>query len=160
MKTSKEFDYSLWKDSEGNCLVRVKSTGEVTQVEHEVFKLLNAEAVRWYRSNNQNTTENKNENSSKKCVVSVSLSELSDAEQLHLVTNSMGELEEMVATEMLEMEFKTLLTEKQLVIYEHCITQGESFSHCARQLKLSDSTVRQTVNVIRKKWNLYVEYTD
>ena len=37
-KTPIEFDYDLWTTEDGKCMVRVKITGEVTEVDREVMK--------------------------------------------------------------------------------------------------------------------------
>lgn len=42
-KTPVEFDYDLWTTEDGKCMVRVKITGEVTEVDREVMKILRAE---------------------------------------------------------------------------------------------------------------------
>ena len=45
-KTPIEFDYDLWTTEDGKCMVRVKSTGEVTEVDRKVMKMLRAEEKR------------------------------------------------------------------------------------------------------------------
>ncbi len=47
-KTPKEFDYDLWTTEDGKWMVRIKSTGEVTEVDREVMKALRAEE-KWMR---------------------------------------------------------------------------------------------------------------
>ena len=42
-KTPVEFDYDLWTTEDGKCMVRVKITGEVTEVDREVMKILRLE---------------------------------------------------------------------------------------------------------------------
>ncbi|MCD7889638.1 MAG: hypothetical protein LUG23_06975 [Oscillospiraceae bacterium] len=42
MKTPIEFDYDLWTTEDGKCMVRVKLTGEVTEVARDVMKLIQA----------------------------------------------------------------------------------------------------------------------
>ncbi len=49
IKTPKEFDYDLFKDEKDNFMIRIKNTGEVTQVSIEVFRSLRNEAMRIYR---------------------------------------------------------------------------------------------------------------
>ncbi len=44
-KTPAEFDYDLWTTADGKCMVRIKRTGEVCEVEREVFRLLRAECI-------------------------------------------------------------------------------------------------------------------
>ena len=42
-KTPVEFDYDLWTTEDGKCMVRVKATGETTEVDREVMKALRNE---------------------------------------------------------------------------------------------------------------------
>ena len=49
-KTPVEFDYDLWTTEDGKCMVRVKITGEVTEVDREVMKALRAEEKRIRRA--------------------------------------------------------------------------------------------------------------
>ena len=49
-KTPIEFDYDLWTTEDGKCMVRVKTTGEVTEVGREVMKALRAEEKRIRRA--------------------------------------------------------------------------------------------------------------
>ncbi len=44
------FDYDLWTTEDGKCMVRVKITGEVTEVDREVMKILHVEEKRVRRS--------------------------------------------------------------------------------------------------------------
>ena len=48
-KTPIEFDYDLWTTEDGKCMVRVKSTGEVTEVDRKVMRILRAEEKRLRR---------------------------------------------------------------------------------------------------------------
>ena len=49
-KTPIEFDYDLWTTEDGKCMVRVKITGEVTEVDRKVMRILRAEEKRIRRS--------------------------------------------------------------------------------------------------------------
>ena len=49
-KTPVEFDYDLRTTEDGKCMVRVKSTGEETEVDREVMKALRAEEKRIRRA--------------------------------------------------------------------------------------------------------------
>ena len=39
-RTPVEFDYDLWTTAEGKCMVRIKATGEITEVERSVMQVL------------------------------------------------------------------------------------------------------------------------
>ena len=49
-KTPIAFDYDLWTTEDGKCMVRVKITGEVTEVDRKVMRILRAEEKRLRRS--------------------------------------------------------------------------------------------------------------
>lgn len=42
-KTPIAFDYDLWTTEDGKCMVRVKRTGEVSEVDRKVMRILRAE---------------------------------------------------------------------------------------------------------------------
>lgn len=46
-KTPVEFDYDLWTTEDGKCMVRIKATGEVTEVERTVMQVLRSEEKRF-----------------------------------------------------------------------------------------------------------------
>lgn len=50
MKTPIEFDYDLWTTEDGECMVRVKQTGEVCEVSKETMKILRNEEKKLRRS--------------------------------------------------------------------------------------------------------------
>ena len=52
-KTPVEFDYDLWTTEDGKCMVRVKATGETTEVDREVMKALRNEEKKLRRSYDQ-----------------------------------------------------------------------------------------------------------
>lgn len=58
-KTPVEFDYDLWTTEDGKCMVRVKITGEVTEVDREVMKALRAEEKRIRRALRSNEEPSK-----------------------------------------------------------------------------------------------------
>ncbi len=49
MKTPKDFEYDLWISDDGACMVRIKSTGEVIEVEREVMRVPRLEEKRLRR---------------------------------------------------------------------------------------------------------------
>ena len=57
-KTPIAFDYDLWTTEDGKCMVRVKRTGEVSEVDRKVMRILRAEEKRIRRSyGSDNTSE-------------------------------------------------------------------------------------------------------
>lgn len=49
MYKAKDFDYDLWTSPDGKCFVRVRSTGEVSEISEETMKFLRAEEKRLFR---------------------------------------------------------------------------------------------------------------
>ena len=55
-KTPVAFDYDLWTTEDGKCMVRVKKTGEVSEVNRDVMRVLRAEEKRIRRSYGSDST--------------------------------------------------------------------------------------------------------
>ena len=55
-KTPIAFDYDLWTTEDGKCMVRVKRTGEVSEVDRKVMRILRAEEKRIRRSYGSDST--------------------------------------------------------------------------------------------------------
>ena len=50
LKPLHEFGYDLWATEEGKCMVRIKNTGEVTEVDRTIMQALRAEEKRLRRA--------------------------------------------------------------------------------------------------------------
>ena len=70
-KTPVAFDYDLWTTEDGKCMVRVKKTGEVSEVNRDVMRVLRAEEKRIRRSYGSDSTS-EDEDSAEKSSDSVS----------------------------------------------------------------------------------------
>jgi hypothetical protein len=70
-KTPIEFDYDLWTTEDGKCMVRVKLTGEVTEVDREVMKLLRVEEKRLRRSTQGVPIQSGDENEDRATILSL-----------------------------------------------------------------------------------------
>ena len=57
MKTPIEFDYDLWTTEEGKCMVRIKRTGEVSEVDRQVMKVMRLEEKKMRRAFTSNDPE-------------------------------------------------------------------------------------------------------
>ena len=128
-KTPIEFDYDLWTTEDGKCMVRVKITGEVTEVDRKVMRILRAEEKRLRRSKQGvpiSGTEGKTaeERASVLSLSYVSYEGCEDLEPYWLIDSS--SMEESVMFWMSEKEFRATLTPKQLDIYLNCIIGGQS----------------------------------
>ena len=75
-KTPIEFDYDLWTTEDGKCMVRVKATGEVTEVDREVMKSLRAEEKKLRRSYGAVATSDDEDNAKKSSDTVLSLDAL------------------------------------------------------------------------------------
>ena len=72
-KTPIAFDYDLWTTEDGKCMVRVKRTGEVSEVDRKVMRILRAEEKRIRRSYGSDSTS-EDEDSAEKSSDSVPVS--------------------------------------------------------------------------------------
>lgn len=111
-KTPIEFDYDLWTTEDGKCMVRVKITGEVTEVDRKVMRILRAEEKRLRRSKQGvpiSGTEGKTaeERASVLSLSYVSYEGCEDLEPYWLIDSS--SMEESVMFWMSEKEFRATL---------------------------------------------------
>ena len=151
MYKSKEFDYDLWTTTENGTKhywARVKATGEVTEVSHEVMKFLRAEEKRVYReieaSQNRGST--------------LSLDAPHDEEKESWFEDYGSGVSEM-ETELNKEDFRKLLTGRQREIFDYCLIGGNSVRKFAREKGLDHTTVMEAVEVIREKAKKFFNYT-
>ena len=142
------FDYDLWTTKEGKCMVRVKSTGEITAVNHEVMKFLRAEEKRMRRSFTDEILEDDQVESGNAIL---SLDALPDD------VMSSGWLKDpcdciiKAEVQMLEEELLKLLTPSQRSIYKECIVNGNTPTEYARVHNKKRQSVNDAITLIRKK---------
>ncbi len=156
MKTPIEFDYDLWTTEDGKCMVRVKSTGEVSEVDRETMRFLRAEEKRMRRGY---AARPNNEDDQQDAPI-LSLDELpaDDVKAAAWLADPI-DYEELVTTSMLEDSFRRLLTARQFDVYEKCMKGGISMSEYARHLGVDFSTVKEVRNAIRKKLKKFFDET-
>lgn len=154
MKTPVEFDYDLWTTEDGKCMVRVKGTGEVTEVDRDVMRLLRAEEKKLRRS-----------------MTGVPISGCEDETAtlltLDYVNYQGGEdmspawLEDPhdftgeIMSRMLTEDFLKGLTQREKDVYDFCIRDGGSQQEYAGKAGLSVSRVCKIVGAIRKKAKIF-----
>ena len=153
-KTPIEFDYDLWTTEDGKCMVRVKITGEVTEVDRKVMRILRAEEKRLRRSKQGvpiSGTEGKTaeERASVLSLSYVSYEGCEDLEPYWLIDSS--SMEESVMFWMSEKEFRATLTPKQLDIYLNCIIGGQSKIDYAAANNMQRQSVYNAATLIMKK---------
>lgn len=149
-----EFDYDLWTTEDGKCMVRVKITGEVTEVARKVMRILRAEEKRLRRSKQGvpiSGTEGKTaeERASVLSLSYVSYEGCEDLEPYWLIDSS--SMEESVMFWMSEKEFRATLTPRQLDIYLNCIIGGQSKIDYAAANNMQRQSVYNAATLIMKK---------
>ena len=153
-KTPIDFDYDLWTTEDDKCMVRVKRTGEVCEVDRTTMRLLRAEEKRLRRSKTGvpipgTSGKTEDERASVLSLSYVSSEGCEDLEPYWLIDPA--NMEESVMFWMLEEEFRSTLTEKQLDIYLKCIIGGESQRSYALVKQISRQSLCDSVFQIRKK---------
>lgn len=137
MRTPKEFDYLLWTEKDEEKLryyVRLKSTGETTEVSREVMRFLRNEEKKMRREM---------KSAAEKRIVS-----LEQACEDDLI-NEGFELDVIVG--MIESEIIMTLTDRQKIVYDDCIRKGISMSEFAAENGISKQSVQHALKFIRKK---------
>jgi hypothetical protein len=152
-KTPIEFDYDLWTTEDGKCMVRVKLTGEVTEVDREVMKLLRVEEKRLRRSTQGVPIQSGDENEDRATILSLDFVSYEGGEDMSPAWLEDPErTEDIVTTKIMEQEFVDSLTPVQRKVYFLCLRGGMSLSAYAKQNGLGLTSVRDTRDAIRKKF--------
>ena len=126
-KTPVEFDYDLWTTEDGKCMVRVKATGETTEVDREVMKMLRNEEKRLRRSYDTGLASDSEDGDETQPSTALSLDAVPEDEvnaptwlaDPHDFTNE-------VVTKMQEAEFMEQLTAREREVFLFCIQYGGS----------------------------------
>lgn len=156
-KTPIEFDYDLWTTEDGKCMVRVKLTGEVTEVDRDVMRILRAEEKRLRRSYCSGSDSNDNDLPEKTADAVLSLDTLPGD---HM--NSSAWLAdpvdhiELALTEMCIESFRKSLTPNQCEIFDSVLIGGMGVREYARQKGLNHKTIVEAVASMRKKFKNYI----
>lgn len=150
MKTNNEFDYDLFKDEKGKCFIRIKRTGEITEVSDETFKLLRNEAMAMYRKQKGVPVYGKKNG---KSILITYTTMLSIDAQEEMPASWLGydfDLEGTLHIKSVEEIFKQALTKRQLDIYESCIQQGVTAAEYARNNNVSKPFVSKILKQIKE----------
>ena len=143
MKTPNEFDYDLWtaQDEQGEThyLVRVKRTGEITEVTHDVMKFLRSMEKRMKRSINAIPHSGS----------ILPLESLPDNEKSSWCADGYSGVIEM-EIRVIEQEFRLALTPEQLNTYINCIVNGESEKDYGAKFGKTQQAVARTIMRIRE----------
>lgn len=157
MLNLKDFDYILWKDSEGRCFVKVKYTDEVTEVSEQVFKNLRNEEKRIYRElelRDKLYSEDEEERTKASVMFPSSYFseiELEENESESFVLEDMCNFEDEVICKDLEEKFLMLLTKTQKEVFIDVLLGGETQRDFAERKGLNKRAVNNRIEKIRKK---------
>ncbi|WP_409968487.1 hypothetical protein RFF05_00425 [Bengtsoniella intestinalis] len=154
MTTPKEFDYDLWKTAEGAFFTRLKRTGEICEVDAEVFRTLHNDAMKMHREQQGIPVYTVRDGKSVlACRVPL----------LHLGYDTDGDdvddvwaveptqTEDEYVTAQMEQAFRAILTPKQLDIYLTCMLGGTSATEYARVRGVSKAFVSKYIAEIRSR---------
>jgi len=153
-KTPIEFDYDLWTTEDGKCMVRVKLTGEVTEVDREVMKLLRAEEKKLRRSYTGGNSDGTEEVEDKNSVLSLDALPDDDVKAAAWLADPRDFTEE-VMTAMLEQDFIEILTDAQRDIFTKVLREGMKPYDYAKANGVSASSVTQHIRAIQIKAKKY-----
>lgn len=148
MKTPIEFDYDLWTTEDGRCMVRVKRTGEVTEVDREIMKILRLEEKKLRRSYVGRHSDDEGADG-KGSILSLDMLPEGDPKASAWLVDPYDFTQE-VHIRMLEEKFVTQLSEYQKEVYFSCLKNGMTGKEFAEQHGNSQQGVQQTVCLIRK----------
>ncbi len=158
-KTPADFDYDLWTTEDGKYMVRLKRTGEVTEVSHETMKYLRAEEKRVRRSmQGVPVAEAENEFES---ILSLSYVSYENGEGMEPTwLEDPVRMEDTVMVGMLESELLSVLTLKQRDVYEKCLIGGMKLREYAALNALNVRTVFDSKTAIQKKFKkIWMRYS-
>lgn len=155
-KTPEDFDYDLWTTEAGLCMVRIKRTGEVCEVGRDTFRLLRAEEKRLRRSKAGIVTPNHpSERSALLSTDYISL-DSSDNMQAGWLIDPMN-MEDSLATLILEDDFMKTLSMRQRDVYIQCIVGDVQPAEYARLHNISKPRVSALLKEIREKAKKFFE---
>ena len=148
-KTPVEFDYDLWTTEDGKCMVRVKLTGEVTEVDRDVMRILRSEEKKLRRSFTGSSSDEGED--AEQSVLSLDSLPYDDVNAAAWLADPHDLLNE-VTMKLLEAEFRKSLTERQLDVYEKCLLGGMTFREYARTNSIDVRAVFDAKAAVRKKF--------
>ena len=149
-KTPVEFDYDLWTTEDGKCMVRVKATGETTEVDREVMKLLRAEEKKLRRSYGDLSPDNKEAESATGTVLSLDALPEDEVKAPAWLADSFC-LEESVLSDISVDDFCNSLSPEQSNFFLCCFIRGDSITEYIRTHNVGRTTLWRWQNEIREK---------
>lgn len=149
-KTPEDFDYDLWTTEAGLCMVRIKRTGEVCEVDRDTFRLLRAEEKRLRRSKAGTVVpEHPSERSALLSTDYISLVSSDDMQTAWLIDPM--NMEDSLATQMDTNAFIKTLTPYQRDVFEKCLLGTMSFVEYAASHGVSYQAIQNIASKLREK---------
>ena len=155
-KTPIAFDYDLWTTEDGKCMVRVKRTGEVSEVDRKVMRILRAEekkeATIQEAAGSDNTSED--EDGAEKIsdtVLSLDAMPEDDVKSAAWLADSRDCMEELI-TALKEKELLSILTEKQRELYLAMTREGLTLREFARRKGIGIRAAFDLKAAVQKKF--------
>ena len=158
MKTPKDFDYDLWTSTDGRYFIRIKSTGETCEINHETMRLLRNEEKK-LRRELQGITISVPSGKEKVSIPIIMLSldsATTDANVQSSWLEDPTDYEEVAITGMMEQEFSKLLTAKQRDVFIKCLIGGMSLTEYANENGTSVVATHHIIGYIRKKAKIFL----
>lgn len=155
-KTPIAFDYDLWTTEDGKCMVRVKRTGEVSEVDRDVMRVLRAEEKRIRRSYGSDSTSDVEDGVEKTSdsVLSLDAMPEDDVKSAAWLADSRDCMEELM-TAIKEKELLFILTEKQRELYLAMTREGLTLRAFARRKDISIRAAFDLKSAVQKKFQKF-----
>ena len=151
-KTPVEFDYDLWTTEDGKCMVRVKATGETTEVDREVMKTLRNEEKKLRRSYDTSSSSDSEdgEETHSSTVLSLDAVPEDDVKSSAWLADPLNNIEA-AETELFIAEFRRSLSSNQHEVFDAVLIGGMRVREYARLKGINHKSAVETVAAIRKK---------
>ena len=163
MRTPKDFDYDLWTTKDGKNMVRVKATGEVTEVSRQVMLALRSFEMKLKRSQTGIPVEGGK--GARATLLSIDLFSLDSCDKNSdgmtppwLIDNEQNP-EKIASLNELKKEFIDSLSPSQYEVFLKCFCGGMSFREYARKKKVDHVIIVRVAKRIRKKFSKVFEET-
>lgn len=155
-KTPIAFDYDLWTTEDGKCMVRVKRTGEVSEVDRKVMRILRAEEKRIRRSYGSDNTSEDEDGAEKisDTVLSLDAMPEDDVKSATWLADSRDCMEELI-TALKEKELLSILTEKQRELYLAMTREGLTLREFARRKGIGIRAAFDLKAAVQKKFQRF-----
>lgn len=148
-KTPVEFDYDLWTTEDGKCMVRVKITGEVTEVDREVMKILRVEEKRVRRSYGTDVYADEPSDSTP-TLLSLDAIPSEEREASAWLTDPSDFTKETAFNAGVS-DFLKYLTANQQRVFIECFLKGQSYKEYAEENGIRAQSVQETAKYVKRK---------